>query len=231
MSETIDEATLIAWVDGELGEAEAARVAQATAADPELAALADRHHRMKARFAATFGLIAEQSVKNPMPASVISLAAVRAEREAKAAIPPQRWWSVGGAIAASLLIGILVGHGVRRPAGVGDRPDALALSTPIAQALDGQLSGDAGAVRVALSFRDRGGQYCRSFSGQNLSGVACRDGGGWRLRYASPVSFQQTDYRMAGGGDGEMRFIQSAMAGDPLDRDAELKARATRWGR
>lgn len=227
----IDEEMLIAWVDDELGEAEAAQVAQATAADPELAALADRHRQMRARFAAAFGPIAEQSVANPTQATVISLAAVRAERKTKAARTPQHWWGVGGAIAASLLIGLLVGHDVSGPAGVADKPDALALSTPIAQALDGQLSGDAGMVRVALSFRDQAGRYCRSFSGQNLSGVACRNGSDWQLRYASPTSPQQTDYRMAGSDDGEMRFIQSTMAGEPLDHDAELKARADRWGR
>ena len=227
----IDEAMLIAWVDGELGEAEAAQVAQATVANPELAALADRHRRMRARFAAAFDPIAAPSVANPTPAPVISLAAVRADRKAKTARPQQHWWGVSGAIAASLLIGLLVGHGVRGPAGVTDKPDALALSTPIARALDGQLSGDAGAVRVALSFRDRGGHYCRSFSGQHLSGVACYDGSDWQLRYASPASPQQTDYRTAGSDDGEMRFIQSAMAGEPLDHVAELQARANRWDR
>jgi hypothetical protein len=227
----IDETMLIAWVDGELGEAEAAQVAQATAADPELAAQAHRHRRMKARFAAAFDPIAEQSVANPTPAPVISLAAVRAERKAKTARPPQRWWRVGGALAASLMVGVLIGHDVRGPSGVADRTGDLALSAPIVQALDGQLSGDGGAVQVALSFKDRGGHYCRSFSGQNLSGVACRDGSDWQLRYASPASSQQTDYRMAGSDDGEMRFIQSTMAGEPLNHDAELKARANRWVR
>ena len=227
----IDETTLIAWVDGELGEAEAAQVAQATAANPELAAQADRHRRMKARFAAAFDPIAAPSVANPTPAPVISLAAVRADRTARTARPQQHWWAVGGAMAASLLIGLVVGHGVPGPAGVTDKPNALALSSPIARVLDGQLSGEDGAVRVALSYRDRGGHFCRMFSGQNLSGVACRDGRDWQLRYASPASPQQTEYRTAGSDDSEMRFIQSAMAGEPLDHVAELQARANRWRR
>lgn len=229
MAETIDEATIIAWVDGELGEEQAAQVARAVAADPGQAALADRHRRMKARFAAAFGPIAEEPAS--MPAPVIPLAAVRAGREAKAARPVPRWWSVGGAIAASLLAGVFIGHGMGGPAGVADRPGALALSPPIARALDGQLSGEGGAVRVALSFKDRDGDYCRGFAARNLSGVACHGGNGWQLRYASPTSSQQTAYRMAGGDAGEMRFIQSAMAGEPLDRDAERKARAGRWAR
>jgi hypothetical protein len=229
MAETIDEGMVIAWLDGELPEADAARVAHAIATNPELAALADRHRRMKARFAAAFGPIAQRPVAVAATAPVISLAAVRAEREAKAARPAQRWWGVGGAIAASLLVGVLVGHGLVGPAAVADQPGALALSKPISRALDGQLSGDGGAVRVALSFQDRAGHYCRSFSGRNLSGVACRDGDDWQLRYASPASPQQSDYRMAGSDDGEMRFVQSAIAGEPLDHDAELKARASHW--
>ncbi len=34
MAETVDEATIIAWVDGELDEPTAARTAEAVAADP-----------------------------------------------------------------------------------------------------------------------------------------------------------------------------------------------------
>lgn len=232
MAETIDETMLVAWVDGELGDIQAAKVARAVAADPALAALADRHRAMKARFAAAFDPIAAQPAPMPSasaPAPVVSLAAARALRDAEAVKSPWRWWGVGGAIAASLLVGVLAGHSLPGPAGVADEPGTLALSAPIAQALDGQLSGDGGAVRVALSFKDRAGDYCRSFASTNVSGVACHDGGTWQLRYATPASFQQTDYRTAGDDAGEMRFIQTAMVGNPLERHAELKARASRW--
>ncbi len=228
MAETIGEATIIAWVDGELDEAEAARIAQAVATDTELAALADRHRRMKARFAAAFGPIADEPVAAPTP--VVSLAAARAERAAKVAPKPsQRWWGVGGAIAASLLVGVLIGHGVGGPPGVADKPKALELAAPIAAALDGQLSGDSGAVRVALSFKDRDGQYCRSFSGQNFSGVACRDAGDWQLRYAALTPGQKTDYRMAGTDAAQAQVVAAMIAGDPLDRGGEETARKAGW--
>lgn len=125
MAESIDEAMLIAWVDGELDAADAERVARAVSADPDLAAMGDRHRAMKARFAAAFGPIADEPVAMPAPASapVISLAAARADREARAATRPvQRWWGLGGAVAASLLVGVLFGHGVGGPAGVADNP-------------------------------------------------------------------------------------------------------------
>lgn len=234
MAETIDETTLVAWVDGELDEAHATEVARAVAANSELAALADRHRALKARFAAAFDPIALQPAAMPTDrasAPVASLDAARARRDADAAMSPRRWWGVGGAIAASLLVGVLAGHDLIGPGGVAGEPGAPTLPAPITQALDGQLAGEGGAVRVALSFKDRAGGYCRSFAATDLSGVACRDGGDWRLRYAAPASIRQTDYRMAGTDADEIRFIQSAIVGEPLDRDAELKARASRWAR
>lgn len=237
MAETIDEATLIAWVDGELDPIAAARVAQAVAADPDLAALADRHRRMKARFTAAFGPIADEPVTMPRPVSapgpapVVSLAAVRARR-AMRQVPPgsaPRWWRAGGALAASLLVGVLIGHGAGGPSGVADAPRALALAAPIAAALDGQLSGDRGAVRVTLSFKDRGGRYCRSFAGRNLSGVACHEQGGWQLRYATPVSAQKSDYRMAGDDTAQAQMVAAMIADQPLDRAGEDAARKAGW--
>jgi len=231
MAKPIDEATIIAWVDGELDELAAARIAKAVETDPQAAALAERHRAMKARFASAFGPIAEEPVALPEhePAQVISLAAVRAEREAQAAPPVRRNWMMTGAIAASLIVGLLTGQRVSQPNGLIDQPDALALSRPLAVALDNQLSGDKGVVRVALTFRDRDGHYCRSFAGRNLSGIACRDEGRWRLRYGSATGGQATDYRMAGADPGQAQLITTMMAGDPLDRPGEEAARLKGW--
>ncbi len=230
MAETIDEATIIAWVDGELGEAEELRIAQAVAADPDLAALADRHRHMKARFAAAFGPIAHgPAATAPVSSPVISLAAARAERDAKAAKSPRLWWGVSSAIAASLLVGVFVGHGFGDGSGVADKPNALALAGPIAKALNGQLSGDGGVVRVVLSFKDRDGHYCRSFVATNLSGIACRDTKDWQLRYASPGAAQRGDYRMAGGDAAQVEVVAAMIAGEPLDSGEEEAARKAGW--
>ena len=229
MAESIDEATIIAWVDGELGDAEAAQVASAAAADPALMALAERHQAMTARFAAAFAPILDEPAVLPKSAAVVSLAAVRAERKARETKPARRWWEIGGAIAASLLVGVIVGHGAGGTSGVADQPGALTLSQPIARALDGQLSGDSGAVRVALSFKDQGGAYCRSFDARNLSGIACRRGNGWQLRYAAPSATQNTDYRMAGGDAARAEVVSAIISGAPFDRAGETAARKVGW--
>jgi hypothetical protein len=245
MAETIDEARVIAWLDGELSDDEAAWMAHAVAADPALAAMADRHRRMKARFSAAFGPIADIPV--PMPeqdreaAPVISLAAVRAERAAKAKAKTKAVandgesalsrWTIPAMVAASLIVGVLSGYGMSSPSGVADRPGALAVSPKIASALDGQLSGDAGTIRVALTFRDSAGDYCRSFTATHLSGVACRHSGAWQLRYAAPpaASAQGGDYRMAGADDAAAQIVTAMIAGEPLDRNAETAARDKGW--
>jgi len=219
MAEPIDETMVIAWVDGELAPADAARVEQAVAADPALRDLAEGHRAMRARFAAAFGPIADEPVGLPS-ATVFSLAGARAKKA-------RRLW-VPGAIAASLVVGLFIGQ-VERPAGVGDRADALAVAPPLAHALETQLSGAAGPVRVTLSFRARDGAYCRSFSATHLDGVACRTGDGWSLRYAAPGTAQGGDYAQAGSDPARSSAIAAMIAGEPLDAAGERAARGRGW--
>ena len=226
MAERIDEARLIAWLDGELAPEEAARVEQAVAADAELRALAEMHKALRARFEAAFAPIAHEPVELPRSAEIISLAAARSARSPTRTSAP-RWW-VPGAIAASLVLGLSIGQ-MERPAGVGDQPGALALSPPLGAALDRQLAGEKGPLRVALSFRTHDGTYCRSFTAAHLAGVACRAGEGWQLRYAAPSQDDAGDYRMAGTDPGEASAIAGMIEGDPLDAAGERQARAKDW--
>lgn len=227
----MDETRIIAWIDGELPPEEAAEVEAAVAADPDLAALADRHRRIRARFAAAFAPLLDDPVPLPKrrPAQVVSLAAVREQRVAEAK-PQPRWrnWAWPGAVAASLLVGVIAGHGAG-PAGVGDQANALALSAPVARALDRQTSGALNTVTVALSFKDHDGHFCRSFVAQYIGGVACKAEGGWQLRYAAPVDAQHGDYRMAGSDPASAKVISTMIAGDPLDAAGESKAIAAGW--
>jgi hypothetical protein len=232
----MDETRIIAWIDGELSAEDAAEVEAAVAADPGLAALADRHRRIRARFTAAFAPLLDDPVPLPRrrPARVVSLAAAREERAQAAPKPAPRWrsWAWPGAVAASLLVGVLAGH-QRAPAGlstgISDRSGALALSAPVAQALDRQTSGELGTINVALSFKDHDGQFCRGFVAQYIGGVACKAPGGWQLRYAAPVDAERGDYRMAGSDPAAAKVVAAMIAGDALDAAGEKKAIAAGW--
>lgn len=84
MAKPIDDATLIAWLDGELDDGVAAQVAAAVATDQVLAATADRHHRLKTHSADPFDPIARDdetpSASPPLSATIHSLADTRAKR-------------------------------------------------------------------------------------------------------------------------------------------------------
>jgi hypothetical protein len=229
----MDETRIIAWIDGGLSPEDAAEVEAAVAADPKLAAMANRHRRIRARFESSFTPLLAGPTARPKrrTGQVVSLAAVREERAAQVAPPPSRgrrnWiWPI--ALMAGLVGGIFAGQSLQ-PGAIADRDGALILAQPIAQALDKQTSGDLGTVNVALSFKDHDGHYCRSFVAQYIGGVACKTGDAWQLRYAGAVDVQHANYRAAGGDPASARAIATMIAGAPFDTADERKAIAAGW--
>jgi hypothetical protein len=86
-------------------------------------------------------------------------------------------------------------------------------------------------VRIGLTFRDQSGAICRTFTGEQSSGLTCRDGSDWRLRglFAAPEG-QAGDYRMAAGTDPNLAaLIDSTIAGEPFDAAQEQAAKARGW--
>lgn len=99
----------------------------------------------------------------------------------------------------------------------------------IATALDRQLAGEPSSVRVALSFRDRQGDFRRDFSARHVAGMACRDNDGWQLRYGAPGTARHSDQCSAGGDAEAMRSVRTIIAGDVPDRAGEKATRAKHW--
>jgi hypothetical protein len=135
-------------------------------------------------------------------------------------------WIAGPALAASLALAVFLPRG-------GDVPEGYA-EAQLASALDQQLvatqSADAD-TRILLSFRNDEGRYCRAFAGEAQSGIACRDGEGWRLHAsgAGPAA-QQGDYRMAGGDAADVLAEAQEMAvGPALTAEQEAAAREQGW--
>ena len=230
----IDEEKVFAWLDGELGPEEASAVEAQVAVDEHLGALAAGHRRLQLRLAAAFDTVADL----PIPEALRRAAS----REGEVVPLPTRTRTKGAwgvpqwaAMAATVAVGIFAGNMMApRPTGpVTADGGKLYAAAALDRALDTQLASVpvGGPARVGLTFRDRGGAICRSFTERSDSGVACVDGDRWQIRglFASGKQ-QQSDYRMAGGGDPNlMALVDSMIAGDPLDAAHEREARDRGW--
>jgi len=226
---------LFAWLDGELDPVEAARVADAVAADPRLNALAARHRALQARLRDAFDPILEAPIPAEIAAEmrepgVIDFGAASARREwAGWRIFPQ-----AALMAATFAIGIVIGTVVphRSTGPVEALGSQVYAATALDKALDTELaSAPTGDIRVGLTYRDHSGTVCRSFTAQSSSGLACRENDRWALRglLAAPEG-QSNAYRMANGTDPALaHLIASSIAGEPFDAAAERAARDNGW--
>jgi hypothetical protein len=218
---------LMAYADGELDPLNAKRVERAIAGDPSLARQVERHRALRQRISDSFAPVADEQVPERLTSllksSVVELSAPRTR-------PILTWWREAAALAACLVLGLVIGLSVSRgpvSAGAG----GLYASGSLASALDAQAGGADGAVKVAVSFRDKQGAYCRVFSSSTADGIACRDASGWALRRTQQGSpTQHGDYAQAGSPDPDlMAAAQDMMAGEPLDAKAEAAARGAGW--
>ncbi len=234
---TADE-KFFAWLDGELSAAEADAMAVRVAADPELARLAEEHKAMGGRLKAAFDSIADlplpdrlrEAVAAP-EAQVIDLGAARTARRPWLDLSSRHWAALAASLAVGMFIGTLAGPGSVGPIEVdGGRFYAAGA---LGEALETQLASAPGKdeTRLGLTFRDRGGAICRSFSEPHSSGLACRSGGRWEVRGVfSAQGSQPGEFRMASGLDPKLAaLIDSEIAGEPFDAEQEKAAKARGW--
>lgn len=237
----IEDELLIAYADGECGDADRVKVEQALANDPALRERLEQHRRLAARLNAHFGPIAEAPVPNRLAdllrkqeADVIDFAAAREAKEQRRRLPG---WGQWGAIAASLAVGVMAGQLAlpNRGGVVESRQGALIARGKLAEALDVQLASaqpDEAKVRIGVSFRDAAGRYCRSFRMETLAGIGCRSDDGWRLpiTHSTDQTVENGGYRQAGSGDALiMQAATAMMQGEPLDPEAERNVRDGGW--
>lgn len=174
--------------------------------------------------------------------SVTDLNRARAERAAAAASKPRgNWgWPQWGAIAASLVIGAVIGHQALQspPELIGTHDGRLVAQAGLAEALSNQLAStqsENSAVLIGTSYKTKSGEYCRTFTLQQeeaLGGIACRSGNTWTVNTLARTSDTSTaGYRQAGT---EMpaavrSAVEEQIVGDPLDSSAEAQAKASGW--
>lgn len=224
---TIEPEMLMAYADGELDPLNAKRIERAIAGDPALAQQVERHRALRKRISDSFAPVADEQVPD-------RLAALLKSSVADLPVPRTRpiltRWREAVALAACLVLGLMIG--LKVPHGpVSAGAGGLYASGSLAAALDDQVGGADGTVKVAVSFRDKQGSYCRVFNSRATDGIACRDASGWALRRTQQgSSTQHGDYAQAGSPDPDlMAAAQDMMAGEPLDAKAEEAARGAGW--
>jgi len=225
MTERVTDEMLMAFVDGETDAATAAAIERALAADPGLAARAERFRASRALMREAFGDVRRE----PVPPVLVEAATGGGENIL--AFPSRRTMRFALPLAASVALVFGIAGYLAGQAG-NSAGDPLGRGA-IAQALAGTKSGESRAValpggeaqfRTLATYRVEGG-LCRTFelAGATvaLSGVGCDRGAGWNLDVA---------VTQAAGGDGLYAPASEAALGsidaylDALEASAALTA-------
>jgi len=243
---TIDPETLAAYADGELAPADAAKVEEAIAADPDLAKQVAAHRALRAQLSAHFDPILDAPVPGSLAdllkpresAQVIDLAAVRRAREEEQPLEkaPRTRWAMGGALAASLALGLVFGRVAVPTEPIASHDGGLVARGELSDALTTQLASaqDGKQVRILVSFRAKDGRYCRGFEQGATAGIACREDGNWQiLRTQSGVhAGTQGAYAQAASQASEIMAVAQDMAtSGAFNSTDERKARDAGWTR
>jgi hypothetical protein len=229
---SFDPTTIAAFVDGELDDMTARRIARAAETDAALTAEIARHRALTARLAEHYAPICNEPVPDRLRSLLGDLTRVDTSladrREARRSRFSTLHW---GAIAASLLLGLTIGLRPWMPAAdVQTDNGALIAAGSLAKALETQLASNQpsdAAVRIGVSFEDKAGRYCRSFESARLDGIGCREGKRWRLE-RTLAGQRNGDYRQATSG--ELAAAAAAMMRrNALDARGERAARDAGW--
>ena len=239
---TFSDETLMAYADGELDAATRAAVEAAAAADPAVAQRIAQHQALRARISRAFDPV----LAEPVPARLLeSVHAAPGTPRSAAVIALRarpRWsWPQWGALAASLVLGVLLGPLLLRPSPgpIDTHGGQLVAGSALSRALSEQLAGPATGepIAIGVSFRAKDGAFCRSFvvhDTQSLAGLACRERSSWQVLALAPAAQSGTaaaGYRQAGSAlpPPVARALDDLIAGEPLDAAGEAAARAHGW--
>lgn len=222
----------MAFAHGELAPEEAARIATALERDPELAARVARFRNVRAALRKVYDSVAEEPVPERLRALLgdvasheprnISAAPART-KGVRQGLGPASW----AAIAIALMIGVVAGRLATPAPFLVQKGAVLAAGASLSRALSEKLSTDPpfDHVRLGGSFYAGEDGVCRTFTRDDVSGIACRDGEEWLIRFA--VS------RGAGPDPGValMAMVDTMIDGAPLTPAEEAEVRVRGWRR
>lgn len=226
---SFDPEIVMAYVDGELDLVTAKRIEKAMESDPLLAARVEAERRLREKLSARFDPVADEAVPERLTAMLANVdTSLASRREEKARrFGPIQW----AAMAASLAIGLFAGQANWGGGQVGSNGGTLVAQAGLKAVLDAQLASaqapDA-PIRIGLTFKDKAGAVCRTFEGEDLAGIACREDGDWQLRQTVSGEGQSNDYRQAGSG-AIVQAAEAMIADEPFDAADERNARDSGW--
>lgn len=253
MTQHFSDQDLIAFLSGELAMPQAEVLALALEQDLDLAQRLEKLDPMAQAVRDAFEPILalpvpahlrEAVLKRQAEASadnVVSFASAKMKREAR-----QFRWPQYAAMAASLVVGLVLGMQSQFGAviGLADNKEAMVIasadgpiiSKQVAQLLSSQAGGvvqeikGVGSARASISFRDTQNHFCRQFSIDSQStatdGVACHNGGQWRVAAIGTRAVEGGEIRTASGdaAPAVLAAVDALIEGDPMDAAAEKAA-------
>lgn len=229
-----DRDTVRAYVDGELDEVTAARITRTAEVDPELAMRIATETRLRATLAAHFDPILDEPIpghlSRPVDAARNVVSLQDARRRGFGLNSRTLRWAAPAMAAALVLTILLPGRG----GPTETRSGITFAANDLAQALDDQLVFEqpvGSDTRILLSFADHDGTLCRGFARADMSGIACREARGWRLRLQRDgIDGTTGDYRQANSMNSVIMAAAQEMASAPaFDADEERAAKARGW--
>jgi hypothetical protein len=251
---SISDEILMAFADGELDEATRREVELAMRMDPAIAEKVRKHKALRSNVFNAFASTMDEAVPQRLQSvarsgKVVHLDSVRQLRTPPPPPPVQAdkagWsWPEWGALAATLVVGVLAGTmgaknlgGDDQMAGFDNKAGVLTAQGRLAQALSTQLASNAAGdpnVKVGVSFVSKEGTYCRSFMLPATAGLACRNGGQWHIPVLTngPMG-TAPEYRQAGSAlpAAVLEAIDERIVGQALDANAEQAAQKQGWKR
>jgi hypothetical protein len=240
------EETLMAYADNELDAKTRTAVEEAMATDPEVAKRVAQHKALRGKVRLAFDNVIEEPTPQRLINAARGVPAVRREGNViplRRKAPPPRAWPQWASIAASLIVGVIIGQAMLRGSGsdlVTSRGGQLLANSVLSHTLSEQLAStqtDQSAVHVGVSFKSKAGVYCRTFTAHEsttLAGLACRDHEDWRVQVLAQTTSTPDNalaYRQASSElpKSVLQAVDDNIAGEPLDAAAETAARDKSW--
>lgn len=238
---TIDDETLMRWIDGELAPDEAARLEAAARTEPALVERITTARRLRDATRAAFPAQVDprdrdliRLIAGEAPARTSPLAALKTWlTEAFAPRHAPVW---GGLAAAGFVAGLLIGPNLNGGSGVRIAEDGALADAGLVKVLDRRLSSEGadGAGRaVGLTFQDGEGRWCRTFQSRKdgLAGLACRQPEGWTVQVLAPLSSSAGEVRTASSDTpaAVLGAVDVLIAGPSVDAVGERRARDQGW--